>query len=400
MSMETTDTPPSPNGRVRVIAGVGAGATIVLIALYFLFVRQEYAVLYSGMRPEDAAIAVEALEKENISYRLAAGGSEIRVRADQLDAARIDLAGSGAAMGASEGFELFNESDMGLTDFSQKIRYQRALQGELTRTIMAMEGVADARVHITMPERTLFRSERRSARAAVTLTMRTAGEETQQRIEGIQRLVAASVPDLAVSDVVILNASGEIISPTVAISPPVGAGAAIAEASPPIEAILAIVREALPAHRFEVRLDPVTPDLAGGEGDSLDAPSTVLTVTTARRLGDVEMERVSMALRAAHIVDGDANTSLQFRIAPPSHIEARDTVAASTEPTQSSPRPALDWAAAMPWIGLGALFLLAVGFLAWLTQVSRPTLAPEEQEKFAAHLRSLLDAEPAGSERG
>jgi flagellar M-ring protein FliF len=102
---------------------------------------------------------------------------------------------------------------MGLTDFAQKVNYQRALQGEIARTIMTMDGIAYARVHLALPERSLFRASRSEPRAAVTLTPQPGVEIDAARISGIQRLVAATVPDLAIDQVAVLNERGQLLTP-------------------------------------------------------------------------------------------------------------------------------------------------------------------------------------------
>ena len=101
---------------------------------------------------------------------------------------------------------------MGLTDFAQKIKFQRAIQGELSRTIMMMENVRKARVHIAIPERSVFRSQRADAKAAVTLIAKDGGDFNEQSILGIQRVVASSVPGLSLKHVTVVNGNGRIIS--------------------------------------------------------------------------------------------------------------------------------------------------------------------------------------------
>jgi flagellar M-ring protein FliF len=385
-----------PSSQLRLLAGVFALLVVLLIGWYFLVLRQDYAVLYSDLRPQDAASIVEVLEKQGVPYRLGAGGAEIRVPAAKLDEARLELASSETPLGGIDGFELFNESDMGLTDFAQKIRYQRALQGELARTIMMMEGVAEARVHISMPERTLFRGERRNAEAAVTLVMRTAQDETPSRIEGVQRLVAAAVPDLLVSDVVVLNARGEIISPRVEISDAVVRGRHGVEDpdAPSIEYVMEVMRQALPERRFEVTIEPTPASLAGAPEEDTSGVERVVTVLTESRLTDSEMEGVSAALRGAGIVDGQSGGTLVFRVGPPSMFETLPSrvtsAAADATPPTRAPISVADIAM---WLAIGAaLFVLAGGVALWLW-LNRPKLPREEQARFADQLREALLAE-------
>ncbi len=168
-------------------------AVVGLLALgYFLFVRADYVVLFQGLRPADASVVVTELDKRGTPYRLGDAGTTILVPEGEADAARVALAGSDAAARGQIGFELFNKSDMGLTNFAQKINYQRALQGELVRTIMLMDGVDSARVHLAIPERTLFRGDRAEPKAAVTVAMKPGQTADPARVAGIQQLVAAA----------------------------------------------------------------------------------------------------------------------------------------------------------------------------------------------------------------
>ncbi|HWU96229.1 MAG TPA: flagellar basal-body MS-ring/collar protein FliF, partial [Sphingomonas sp.] len=211
--METTQ---SDHGRRRgqllLLGGVFALLLTLLALGYFLFVRAEYVVLAQNLRPADASAIVAELDKRGVAYRLRDGGTTILVPEGQADATRVAIAGSDAAARGQIGFELFNKSDMGLTNFAQKINYQRALQGELVRTITAMDGVESARVHLALPEKTLFRGDRVEPRAAVTLAMKPGQIADPARVAGIQQLVAAAVPDLPDAKVVVLDAAGHVIS--------------------------------------------------------------------------------------------------------------------------------------------------------------------------------------------
>ena len=204
-----------PNRQVVVVAAIAVGIIALLAAGYLFFVRVDYVVLFTGLREADAAAIKAELEKKSVNLRLRDGGATILVPADQADAARLEVAGSEASARGLVGFELFNKSDMGLTNFAQKINYQRALQGELVRTITAMDGVDSARVHLALPERSLFRGERHDPSAAVTIAMKAGRLIDAARVAGVQRLVAAAVPDLPETKVVVLDAAGRVVSPTV-----------------------------------------------------------------------------------------------------------------------------------------------------------------------------------------
>jgi flagellar M-ring protein FliF len=171
MSDSASAKPAFERRQIIVAAAVFACVLVVLAVAYFLFLRPEYRVLYANLRATDASAIVAELDARGIAYRLRDGGTTILVSEDESDASRLAIAGSEAAAKGLVGFELFNESDMGLTNFAQKINYQRALQGELVRTIMMIDGVESARVHLAIPERALFRGERSLPKAAVTIAM-------------------------------------------------------------------------------------------------------------------------------------------------------------------------------------------------------------------------------------
>ena len=204
---------PSAPRQWRLAAAILLVVAGLLVLCYYWFIASDYAILVQGSRPEEAAAIVQELKKETIPFELRDGGATILVPASQLDAARLDISGDDLSFKGTVGFELFNQSDMGLTEFAQKVNYQRALQGEIARTIMAMDGFSFARVHLALPEHSLFRNSGSEPRAAVTLIPRPGVEIDPQRIAGIQRLVAAAVPDLALDQVAILNERGELLTP-------------------------------------------------------------------------------------------------------------------------------------------------------------------------------------------
>lgn len=185
---------------------------IILFAGYWLFIRTTYVPLLSNVAPQDAAEIVKVLDDRKISYRLADDGRTILVASDKADSARIELVGSELPMRGQVGFELFNQSDMGLTEFAQKINYQRALQGELARTILLMDGIEAVRVHLGLPERGVFRDIQAQPKASVTLILKPGATLTESTVTGIQRLVAGAIPDMPVDNVAVLDGTGRVIS--------------------------------------------------------------------------------------------------------------------------------------------------------------------------------------------
>ncbi len=202
-----------PAGRsLWLIAG---GVMLVMVAAYWFFVRTTYVPLLTDVAPQDAAAIVKVLDERKIDYRLQDEGRTITVARDAADGARIDLVGSELPMRGQVGFELFNQSDMGLTEFAQKINYQRALQGELARTILLMKGMDGVRVHLGLPERGVFRDLQAQPKASVTLILKPGAALTQGTVAGIQQLVAGAVPDMATGNVAVLDGAGRVISDAV-----------------------------------------------------------------------------------------------------------------------------------------------------------------------------------------
>ena len=203
---------PLERKQLILFAGLFAAVVTLLSLGYFLFLKPDFGVLYEDIRETDAAAIIAELEAEGIEYRVADNGHRVLVPREDIDRARVLVAGSGIAMGGVVGFELFNDSDMGLTEFAQKVNYQRALQGELARTIMMMDGVEFARVHLSIPERSLFRVDATEPKAAVTVERQRGRRLGQERVNGMQRLVASAVTGLEARDVAILDETGQLLS--------------------------------------------------------------------------------------------------------------------------------------------------------------------------------------------
>lgn len=196
------------------VAVIGAGVLCISLVAWGLFVslHEEYGVLFSELSPSDAAAIVGQLKQQKVPYRLGNNGATISVPAAQVHDIRLGLMASDLPLSGGVGFEIFDKQGLGTTEHSQKVSYQRALQGELARTIGTLDDVKQVRVHLVMPESTLFSRDRQEASAAVTLAMRPGSELQRQQIVGVQRLVAASVPGLAPARVVITDQRGVTLS--------------------------------------------------------------------------------------------------------------------------------------------------------------------------------------------
>jgi flagellar M-ring protein FliF len=195
-------------------AGLAAFAIICvgLLALAgSLAGRPDYAVLYADLQPEDAAKVVERLRELKIPYRVRSAGT-VEVPADSIHEVRLDLAAEGLPAGGQRGFELFDRTQLGLTDFGERMNYQRALQGELARTIAHLEAVHHARVHLALPAERLYARDEEKPTASVVLGLRRTGGLDRSQVSSIVHLVSGAVEGLAPESVAVLDTTGRLLS--------------------------------------------------------------------------------------------------------------------------------------------------------------------------------------------
>lgn len=191
--------------------GLGIGCLIIvgmMVAVGLWAYRPDYQVLFSDMAPRDAAAMTAELDKMKTPYQLGEGGTAILVSKDLVYKTRLTLMGKDLPLHGAVGFEVFNNADFGMTEFVQKVNYLRAIQGELTRTILAIEDIQSARVHLAIPEQGLFKKAVTKPKASVTLGMKPGRVLAAEQVAGIQRLVAASVPDIRYADVTVIDQHG------------------------------------------------------------------------------------------------------------------------------------------------------------------------------------------------
>lgn len=205
----------SSGGRV----GLTLGILTILGGLTFgsfWVLRDDYQILFSDLNAQDASAMVAELDRIKVPYRLAEGGTAILVDHESVYKTRLKLMSKGMNLQGAVGFEIFNNADFGMTEFAQKVNFQRALQGELARTIMGFDEVKFARVHIVMPESGLFKRQSAKPKASISLVMRANNRLTPEQVSGIQRLVAASIPEIDSSAVTIVDQHGVAVSKAVA----------------------------------------------------------------------------------------------------------------------------------------------------------------------------------------
>jgi flagellar M-ring protein FliF len=193
-----------------VVIGVTLIAILILVGSWAG--REEYGVLYANLEPDDAGAVVEQLQSQGIPYRLSNGGRTVTVPRDRVYDTRLTLASGGLPNASGQGYELLDSNKMGWTDFVQKLQFRRALEGEIGRTIQALEAVQHARVHIVMPEPSLFVEEERLPTASVMVKVRAGASLREGEVGGIVNLVAASVEGLSPENVTVLDTRGRLLS--------------------------------------------------------------------------------------------------------------------------------------------------------------------------------------------
>lgn len=198
-------------GRTGIV--VAAVATVLALAIMIWFAtRPSYKVLFSGLPQDETGRVVEQLNKMNVPYQFGPGGSSIDVPADRVYDLRLEMATLGfPKQGNGVGFEIFDQGGLvGMTDFMQRMNYQRALQGELARTVESLASVHSARVHLVLPKRSMFVTEERVATASVVMELSRPLQPRQ--VEGIVHLVSSAVEGLEENHVTLLDHKGNLVS--------------------------------------------------------------------------------------------------------------------------------------------------------------------------------------------
>ncbi|MCG3723696.1 flagellar basal-body MS-ring/collar protein FliF [Vibrio cincinnatiensis] len=192
-----------------VIGGITCLFLIMSLVLLWWLYQPEYEVLFDDLAQSDAAEITQSLKAMELPYSLENNGTTIKVDKRRIDDTRLELTSEQLLLTKPVGFEIFNDTDFGLTEFAQKVNYQRALEGELARTLTTNKQFKHARVHLSLPEKRAFQREEDLTKAAVTIVTVDQSRLTAQQVMGIQSLVAASVPSLEKDNVTVLDGRGE-----------------------------------------------------------------------------------------------------------------------------------------------------------------------------------------------
>ncbi len=194
-----------------------ASSIIIIFATLFILIlissgKSTKSVLFSDLNDKDAAKIVEKLKEKNIDYELTDDGKTILVNEKDKYDLRLSLASEGLPENSIVGYELFDQTNLGMSEFVQKLNYRRALEGELTKTIQAIPDISKARVHIVIPEKALFEKDQKKPTASIVLTMKSNQSIGRINVEGIQNLVASSIEGMSPNDVTIVDTRGRILS--------------------------------------------------------------------------------------------------------------------------------------------------------------------------------------------
>jgi len=198
-----------------VLVSLGVGV-VALLAMFATWAGQpEYATAYSNLSEQDAAAVVQQLQKQQVPYQLTGNGTTIRVPASRVYSVRLDMARLGLPKGGVVGCELFdsnNFSNLGMTEFIQRTNYQRCLESELGKTIAGLDAVEQARVHLVIPEKTLFTEQAKEPTASVMLRLRASRKLSDEQVWAIGNLIAGSIEGLRPENVTIVDVNGRVLA--------------------------------------------------------------------------------------------------------------------------------------------------------------------------------------------
>ena len=223
-TLDLPDAPPRPAQRLqqaferlpsqqRIALLGGVALLIAIVVATLLWTRSpQYNVLFSGLNDQDAGAVLAALQQQNIPYKLEQGGSTIKIPPAQVHEVRLSLASQGLPRAGNVGFELLDQSRMGQTQFQEQVNYQRALEGELGRSVQALAAVRSARVHLAIPKPSIFLRDKQRPTASVLVDLYGGRQLDRSQVAGIIHLVSSSVPDLSPSAVSIIDQNGSLLS--------------------------------------------------------------------------------------------------------------------------------------------------------------------------------------------
>jgi flagellar M-ring protein FliF len=193
---------------------IGLAASVALgVAIVMWSQTPNYRLLYNNLSAQDSAQVVDALQKSGLDYRVDESNGSVWVQGDAMHDARMKLASQGLPEGTGNGFELMDGQDgFGSSQFVESVRFQRALEGELSRTISSLKSVQNARVHLAIPKQSVFVRKRKKASAAITVGLYPGRMLESAQVQAIVNLVSSSVPDLEASQITVVDQSGRLLT--------------------------------------------------------------------------------------------------------------------------------------------------------------------------------------------
>jgi flagellar M-ring protein FliF len=364
---------------LKLVLVVGALAAIGVAATNAISSAEAWQYAFTNLTPEDSTEAAGALKASGVPFRLEAGGSALAVPGSRVHDARLLLASAGLPRGSGVGFEIFDRGDLGVSEFTQKVNLRRATEGELARTISRLSQVRSARVHVTLPEKGLFRDQDRRAAASVVVNLQPGRRLGDREIAGVRHLVSAAVPGLEPSAVTVVDGRGEVLTPEGSwgealgwqrrlerdleqrvvdvLAPAVGAGAVVARVTAQVDATevqtnAEAVDPDATALRSERRAASETRNEPGGAGgvagaaanQPLAAPGAT---ASSRGRGSATTEEATRSF--------DVSKTTTTTVSRVPRVQ-RISVAVLVDGVNGQPRPAADLAR------LGELAKRAVGF--------------------------------------
>jgi len=230
-------------GRLATILGVGAGVAAVLVALLLRVGAQPQSLLYANLDLREASQITAQLDQSGVKYEVKGDGSTIMVPRDEVASTRLMLSARGLPTAGSVGYEIFDDAPaLGQTDFVQTLNRQRALEGELARTIRSIRGVTAARVHLVLPKRQLFEEETETPSASIMVSA-NGGALTAQQVRAVRNLVAGAVPGLKADRVTLVDEAGDLLAGGEGGGEGMGSAASAAERTEAEERIRRTVKE-------------------------------------------------------------------------------------------------------------------------------------------------------------
>lgn len=192
---------------------IGASAAVAAVAALLLWSRApDYGVLYSNLSDRDGGAIIASLQQMNIPYKFAEGGGALLVAANKVPEARLRLASQGLPKGGTVGFELMDSQKFGTSQFAEQINYQRALEGELARSINSISAVESARVHLALPKPSLFVRDQKKPSASVVLSLHRGRTIDEGQVSAIVHLISSSVPELSAKSITVVDQAGNLLS--------------------------------------------------------------------------------------------------------------------------------------------------------------------------------------------